>query len=233
MPGQELQTLDPHRLLERVITMGDLSQLTPEERNAYYTSVCDSLGLNALTRPLEYLPLPAPGGGKKLVLYARKDATDQLRKIYNVSIQVKTERDGDIFRAKAMASFPDGRKDEDIGSVWVKGLSGDFLSNAEMKAVTKSKRRVTLSICGLGFLDESEIESISEPVTDEQKRRLEDLATELRARGVTDKELRAAMIAEVNVNQRSALTQEQADKVIAAFADWTREFADDKVERSE
>lgn len=29
-----------------------------------------------------------------------------------------------------------------------------------MKAVTKSKRRVTLSICGLGMLDESEADSI-------------------------------------------------------------------------
>jgi hypothetical protein len=29
-----------------------------------------------------------------------------------------------------------------------------------MKAITKAKRRVTLSICGLGWLDETEIESI-------------------------------------------------------------------------
>jgi hypothetical protein len=29
-----------------------------------------------------------------------------------------------------------------------------------LKAVTKAKRRVTLSICGLGFLDETEVDSI-------------------------------------------------------------------------
>jgi len=29
-----------------------------------------------------------------------------------------------------------------------------------MKAETKAKRRVTLAICGLGFLDESEVDSI-------------------------------------------------------------------------
>jgi hypothetical protein len=34
------------------------------------------------------------------------------------------------------------------------------LANALMKAETKSKRRVTLSICGLGFLDETEADSI-------------------------------------------------------------------------
>lgn len=31
-----------------------------------------------------------------------------------------------------------------------------------MKAITKAKRRVTLSICGLGMLDESELETIKE-----------------------------------------------------------------------
>ena len=34
------------------------------------------------------------------------------------------------------------------------------LANAIMKTETKAKRRATLSICGLGFLDESEIETI-------------------------------------------------------------------------
>ena len=34
------------------------------------------------------------------------------------------------------------------------------LANAQMKAVTKGKRRLTLSLCGLGWLDETEIETI-------------------------------------------------------------------------
>ena len=34
---------------------------------------------------------------------------------------------------------------------------GEFAANAIMKAVTKAKRRVTLSISGLGFLDETEV----------------------------------------------------------------------------
>ena len=35
-----------------------------------------------------------------------------------------------------------------------------MLVNAKLKAITKAKRRVTLSICGLGFLDETEIDTI-------------------------------------------------------------------------
>ena len=46
-------------------------------------------------------------------------------------------------------------------------LNCDDLANAFMKAETKAKRRVTLSICGLGILDETEIETIKNvtPVT--------------------------------------------------------------------
>jgi hypothetical protein len=37
---------------------------------------------------------------------------------------------------------------------------GEALEIAFLKAETKSKRRVTLSICGLGMLDETEVETI-------------------------------------------------------------------------
>ena len=52
------------------------------------------------------------------------------------------------------------REDVDFGAVSIKGLAGDALVNAKLKAITKAKRRVTLSICGLGFLDETEIDTI-------------------------------------------------------------------------
>jgi len=42
----------------------------------------------------------------------------------------------------------------------IENLKGEARSNAMMKAETKAKRRVTLSICGLGMLDESETDSI-------------------------------------------------------------------------
>ena len=53
-----------------------------------------------------------------------------------------------------------GRTDVETGAVSVAGLSGDALANATMKAVTKAKRRLTLSICSVGVLDESELETI-------------------------------------------------------------------------
>jgi len=54
----------------------------------------------------------------------------------------------------------DGRSTEDVGCVSIGGLKGDALANALMKATTKAKRRAVLSHCGLGMLDEAEIETI-------------------------------------------------------------------------
>lgn len=162
--------------IERVIALGDLGKLGPEERARYYFELCGSLKLNPLTRPFEYLNLQG-----KLVLYARKDATDQLRALHRISLEiVSRETVSDLYVVTAKARSVDGRTDEEIGAVSIKGLTGDALANAFMKASTKAKRRVTLSICGLGLLDETELETIREArvVVDERttfgKRMIED-----------------------------------------------------------
>lgn len=140
--------------IEMVLVRGDLSALTEEQRLSYYNNVCHSLGLNPLTKPFEYIKL-----NNKLVLYAKRDATDQLRKLYKVSVAITSrERLEDCYVVTAQASTPDGRTDESIGAVLVGNLKGEALANVLMKAETKAKRRVTLSICGMGILDETEIE---------------------------------------------------------------------------
>lgn len=143
-------------IIEQVIVMGDLARLTPDQRNIYYKSVCDSIGVNPLTRPFEYITLNG-----KLTLYARKDCTDQLRKINGVSIRI-IERAvmDDLMVVTAEATDKTGRIDSSIGAVSIASLRGEAKANALMKAETKARRRVTLSLCGLGLLDESEIESI-------------------------------------------------------------------------
>lgn len=150
----EAQTAE---LMETVLVDGDLSKLTAQQRLDYYGQVCRSLGLNPLTKPFDYITL-----GGRLTLYARKDATDQLRKLYDVNIDdVSINTEGDIVIATARGSNRAGRHDVEIGAVSKKDLSGKY-ENVIMKAVTKAKRRLTLSLCGLGMLDETEIETIPE-----------------------------------------------------------------------
>jgi hypothetical protein len=146
----------PGQIIESVITRGDLAKLTAEERTRYYSEVCRSVGLNPMTQPFQYINLSG-----KLTLYARKDATDQLRQIHSVSLTIASrEQVGDVYVVTARATTASGRVDESIGAVSIGSLKGDALANALMKAETKAKRRVTLSICGLGLLDETELETI-------------------------------------------------------------------------
>src|SRR5688572_18780364 len=150
-----LAPLDP-ATIEQVVVGGDLARLTPAQRVSYYQSVCQSLGLNPLTRPFEYIRL-----NDKLTLYAKREATDQLRKLHHISVEIAArEQQGDLYVVTARATSPDGRTDESTGVVATNGLSGANLANALLKAETKAKRRVTLSICGLGWLDESEVDSV-------------------------------------------------------------------------
>jgi hypothetical protein len=143
--------------LESVIIKGDLAKLTPDERVKYYHAVCKSVGLNPLTRPFEYITLNG-----KLTLYALRACADQLRQINKVSLKI-VSRDvtEGILTVHVQASLPDGRVDEDLGCVaFPDTLKGEARANAELKAITKGKRRATLSICGLGWLDESEVDII-------------------------------------------------------------------------
>jgi hypothetical protein len=144
------------KILEQLLINGDLSSLSASERLDYYAKVCESLGLNPLTKPFAYIKLNG-----KLVLYALRDCTEQLRKIHGVSVSgMITQLIGDVYVVKASFTDKTGRTDQATGAVPIKGLSGENLANAYMKAETKCKRRGTLSICGMGMLDETEVASI-------------------------------------------------------------------------
>jgi hypothetical protein len=144
------------KALEAYIAAGDIGRLDPSQRISLYKAVCDSLGLNPLTQPFEYLTLNG-----KVQLYAKKSCTEQLRQIHGVSVlALEQEMRGDILCMTARVRDRSGREDIATGAVNLKGLAGEALANAYMKCETKSKRRATLSICGLAMLDETEIDSI-------------------------------------------------------------------------
>jgi hypothetical protein len=147
---------DSWTVMEKVVMNNDLSKLSPQDRVAYVRQLSESLGMNHLTQPFQYITLQG-----KLTLYATKNAAEQLRRIYGVNIdRVEKEIVNDIYVVTISGHDLHGRHDTDMGAVSIKGLTGDALGTAMMKCLTKAKRRFTLSICGLGFLDESEIEAI-------------------------------------------------------------------------
>lgn len=141
-----------------LVQSGDVGRLTVPQRSAYLYKFCEKLGLNPLTKPIDLIVLNG-----KLTMYANRTATDQLARKHSITCEVldrEMDSEGGVYTVRVKVKDPSGREDENIGAVGVTGLSGEALANAKMKAYTKAKRRAILSFCGLGFLDELEIESI-------------------------------------------------------------------------
>jgi hypothetical protein len=150
IPAKKADDITPASI-EAGLIKGDLSKFTDEQRLEYHNLVCKLAGLNPLTRPFDYLYLNG-----KLVLYPNKSCAEQLRKIHGISLEIISQdlnADG-LYTVRARAKDDAGRTDEDVGVVTLgQARSGEAVANMILKCVTKAKRRVTLSICGLGFLD--------------------------------------------------------------------------------
>lgn len=153
-PGS-LAALDA-KTMQNLVAGGDCSSLSPEQRIAYYTARCEAAGLDPRAQPFAFVRL----NGKE-VLYAQKAATDQLAAKHGVRMTIVSQATEDGIRIVTVrAEAKDGRVTEEIGALPVQNLKGEALSNALMKCVTKAKRRAVLSLCGLGMLDETEVDSI-------------------------------------------------------------------------
>lgn len=156
MENNQLQKVSESELIQKLVLQGDIGGMNASQKVDYYNRFCQSLGLNPLTQPFQIIKFQG-----KEKLYATKDCTEQLRKIHGVSItEVSSQQLQGIFVVTAKAQDKTGKTDAATGAVTIEGLKGDMLANALMKAETKAKRRVTLSICGLGILDESELETM-------------------------------------------------------------------------
>lgn len=145
------------QIVESLVLNGDISKLAPEQKVHYYNSLCASLGLNNLTQPFQIMKFQ----GKER-LYAGKDCTEQLRRIYGVSVvEMTKERTDDLYIVTVKVQDKTGRFDIASGALSIKGMVGESLANQLLKCETKAKRRATLSIAGLGFLDETEVEGMT------------------------------------------------------------------------
>jgi len=187
----QLQTKNDSSVIQKLVLDGDISQMSKEQRVNYYTQFCQSLGLNPLTQPFQIIKFQG-----KEKLYATKDCTEQLRKIHGVSItDIASQKIEDVYVVTAKAMDKNGKVDTSTGAVTISNLKGDALANALMKAETKAKRRVTLSICGLGILDESETDTMKEAITEDVQ------AVEVPKKRVLNEEQFQAMLTKIQAGE--------------------------------
>lgn len=143
-------------VVESIVLRGDISGLGPRDRAAYYITMCERLGLDAYTKPFEFLRL----NGKE-IMYATRGATDQLARIHNVTRKIiDGPRVIDLAGTKLVycvceASLPGGRAETSIATLPLTDPAMVY-----MKAEAKAKRRATLGILALGMLDDAEVADI-------------------------------------------------------------------------
>jgi len=149
--------LDP-KIQDSIVLRGDLSGLSEGQKRDYYLFRCKQVGLDPAAKPFDLLTL----NGKQ-ILYANAGATQQLCSIHKLSTQIThRERVDGIYVVSVRCTGADGRVSENQGAVDVSSLSGERLANAILKATTKAIRRSVLAHCGLGMMDETEVETIPE-----------------------------------------------------------------------
>jgi len=145
---------------------GNLARLTVEDRLKYIARTCELVGLNPLTKPFDIMEFQG-----KTVLYANKSCAEQLRKLHGVSVDIVERKvEFGVLVVRAKATDRDGRHDEALAAVPFNEKNPVEAANAMMKAETKAKRRVTFSICGLGFaadIDHEQTQTASTVVTTE------------------------------------------------------------------
>lgn len=147
--------------VEQVLVNGDLSKLSTPDRLKFYLARCEAAGLDPRCRPFEYISLQG-----KLTLYAKKECAEQLNGLHGIShhlVGITVDEKAGLIEAMVQAKMTGGRETFDIGIVTCAGLKGEAMANAKMKAVTKAKRRATLSLCGLGdVVDQTELDTITD-----------------------------------------------------------------------
>ena len=93
--------------IERAVLYGNLKQLTEVERLQYNFALCKSLGLNPLSRPIDYLELQG-----KLTVYINAIGVAQLRAIHGISTKIITkEQNKEFYSVTVIASDRTGRSE--------------------------------------------------------------------------------------------------------------------------
>ncbi|MCP4900187.1 MAG: hypothetical protein GY906_24715 [bacterium] len=156
-----------------ILQQGDISNLDVTKRSRFLYRLAEKLKLDPFARPFDLIHVKKPDGSKKLIIYANKSASDQIRERDNLSVECLEEGplvigdhvDDSIYIFRVKISNPEGRTEFNVGAVSLAGLDGEDKANAIMKGWTKASRRATLGFAGLGFPDESEVGSIPGTVT--------------------------------------------------------------------
>lgn len=163
--GKKLDPVLEKALKVMSVNNGNVKTLETKELQMVIQHLCEISGLNWETSPFLIMENKKANTEK---LYAGREACAQLAVVNKLTVII-TERTitSDLAIFGARVSSPDGRSTDGTGCTSLEGQTGEYRSNKVMHAETKAKRRTILDHCGLGMLDESEVQTIDGVTTKE------------------------------------------------------------------
>lgn len=158
---QNENRIDIKKLLGLFAANGSIHQLTNPEKRELLAKLCNSLGLNQYIMPFRiYRDMQ----GHEFI-YATKECCAELRHLHHINILTESHSiiDG-MCIASVSGNNKYGRVDSEIGAIHIDSLVGQDKANGVMWAMTKAKRRLTLSLAGLGVLADVETRDMKEVI---------------------------------------------------------------------
>lgn len=139
----------------KVLTAGDLADLTPRQRLMVLEWKCREDNVPIASRPYDFIKLP----DGRVNLYPNKNWAAAKRAELGISDKIVSMHfENEVFLVQVHAWTRTGQETDEYGCVGVgKDWKPDYRANKVMHAVTKAKRRATLSLAGRGDNDESEM----------------------------------------------------------------------------
>ena len=134
--------------IQEVLTRdgGKCDNLTKDQQAEYKKFLCAKIGVSPTLQPVDLIPTK-----NGLRPYLNKGASELIRDTRKISITgLEVAEQNGMFVVTCKVRGANGRIDCDMGAC----PKGTEPHNALMKAVTKAKRRATLSMCGLGAIIE-------------------------------------------------------------------------------
>ena len=121
-------------VVERLVVMGDVSGLTPDQRVDYYKGLATAIGVDWVTRPFDYLEVDAGKGEKKLVLYPNHGCAEQIRDSRHINTEIMSRQEiGDLYIVEVRVSTPDGRYEDVTGAVSIVSEEGEWKTSQNGK----------------------------------------------------------------------------------------------------
>jgi len=131
---------------------GNWDKVSEDDRMRFIKHMCDSLEIPLVLNPFRFISMRG-----KTVLYATAEAAFSLARKNKLTIQIMEEHydtDSMIKTVRVRATFPNGQFTDDVGKLFMGGITSQDRANAEMKCITKAKRRAILSSLGLSILED-------------------------------------------------------------------------------